>query len=72
MSSLQPDRLISGPEADSICGVSRSRRYELIRENKFPKPVKLGWATRFSFLECVSWVHERLAERDGEHHEGSQ
>jgi prophage regulatory protein len=61
----QHDRLISGPEADSICGLSRSRRYELIRANQFPQPVKLGWSTRFSYLECLAWVRERLAERKG-------
>jgi prophage regulatory protein len=65
MSQLQHDRLISGPEADSICGVSRSRRYELIRDNKFPRPVKLGWSTRFSLLECHAWVEDRLSEREG-------
>jgi predicted DNA-binding transcriptional regulator AlpA len=63
MSSPLCDRLIPGREADSICGVSRSTRYELIRDGKFPQPVKIGWSTRFSYLECLAWVQERLAER---------
>jgi predicted DNA-binding transcriptional regulator AlpA len=57
------DRLIDGHEADKICGTSRSRRYRLIREGKFPKPAKLGKLTRFSLLECQAFVRAMLAQR---------
>jgi prophage regulatory protein len=59
------DRLVSGPEADSICGTTRSVRYRLLAEGKFPRPVKLGAATRFSARECHEWVAARIADRDG-------
>jgi predicted DNA-binding transcriptional regulator AlpA len=59
------DRLIGGAEADKICGVSRSRRYQLVREGKFPKPVKHGKSTRFSLLECQAFVRALLASRGG-------
>jgi predicted DNA-binding transcriptional regulator AlpA len=59
------DRLIAGAEADKICGTSRSRRYQLVREGKFPKPVKHGKSTRFSLLECQAFVRALLAQRDG-------
>ena len=39
------DRLVSGREADLITGTSRSRRYELMREGKYPQPVKVGKLT---------------------------
>ena len=64
MTLVSDDRLIRGPEADAICGISRSRRYELIQQGKFPRPVKLGFATRFSYRECQAWVQARLTERD--------
>ena len=49
----------------AITGVkSRSRRYALIAEGKFPKPVKVGSSTLFSAKECYALVAERVAERD--------
>lgn len=62
---LEEDRLVPGHIADEICGTSRSARYRLIADGKFPKPVKLGMATRFSERECRKWVADRIAERDG-------
>jgi predicted DNA-binding transcriptional regulator AlpA len=63
---LDNDRLITGVEAGAITGIkSRSRRYELIAEGKFPKPVKIGTSTRFSERECYDFVRARIAERDG-------
>ena len=45
------DRLIDGDEAGKITGVkSRSRRYALIAQGKFPQPVKVGASTLFSEL----------------------
>jgi predicted DNA-binding transcriptional regulator AlpA len=61
---MPDDRLIPPPEADAICGTSRTRRYQLLAENNFPKPVKIGKAVRFSERECREWVQARLAERD--------
>jgi prophage regulatory protein len=64
MSSVCDDRLISGRDADAICGTSRSARYRFLAEGKFPKPVKIGTATRFSERECHAWVAARIADRD--------
>jgi predicted DNA-binding transcriptional regulator AlpA len=63
--SMSDDRLIPGREADAICGTSRTVRYRLLAAGAFPKPVKLGMATRFSERECREWVAARIAERDG-------
>ena len=60
----EEDRLIPGREADAICGTSRTVRYRLLAEGKFPKPVKLGMATRFHERECHEWVASRIADRD--------
>jgi prophage regulatory protein len=58
------DRLIPVREAAAIVGVSRAKIYLLLNEGKFPKPVKIGSATRFSERECHEWVAARIAERD--------
>ena len=59
------DRLVDGEEAGAITGIkSRSRRYALIAQGKFPQPVKVGASTRFSARECHALVAERIAERD--------
>ena len=62
---MTDDRLIDGDEAGAITGVkSRSRRYALIAQDRFPQPVKVGSSTRFSERECRAFVAERIAERD--------
>ena len=59
------DRLIGGEEAGLITGIkSRARRYALIAQGKFPKPVKVGSSTLFSERECHAFVAERIADRD--------
>ena len=57
------DRLISLREAGHITGTTRSRQYELIREGKYPQPVKVGKLTKFSWLECLQYVADVLAQR---------
>jgi predicted DNA-binding transcriptional regulator AlpA len=59
------DRLISGREADLIAGTSRSRRYELVKAGQFPKPVKVGKLTKFSYRELQAYVRDVLSQREG-------
>jgi predicted DNA-binding transcriptional regulator AlpA len=62
---MDEDRLIDGKEAGAITGVkSDSQRYALIKQGKFPKPVKVGATTLFSERECYEFVAARIAERD--------
>ena len=63
---MNHDRLITGRQADAICGTSRSKRYMMVNAGRFPKPIKLGNATRFSERECFEWVAQRIAERDAD------
>jgi prophage regulatory protein len=60
---MNADRLVDGKEAGRITGLKRSQRYALIAQGKFPQPVKVGRATRFSEQECFAFVAERKAER---------
>ena len=48
------------------CSRAAAERWSnvLPRQRNFPKPVKIGKATRFSERECRQFVAERIAERD--------
>ena len=63
----EDDRLVTPQEAGQITGVhSRSRRYALIAQGQFPRPVKVGTSTLFSAAECHQWVRDRIAERNSQ------
>ena len=62
-SPSSPDELIRLPQVEAMAGAKRSRIYEMISAGTFPKPVKIGTASRWSFREIQQWVSERLAER---------
>lgn len=48
-------------------GISRSYAYELMAAQPpaFPRPVKIGKASRFVVAEVDSWIAGRIAARDG-------
>jgi predicted DNA-binding transcriptional regulator AlpA len=57
--------LEDGPAAWKRAGISRAYAYELVAANKFPKPVKIGAASRWVTAEVDAWIEARIAERDG-------
>lgn len=57
--------LVKGAQAGDITGItSKSRRYELEAEGKFPARVKVGRSTYYVEEELRAWVEARIAERD--------
>lgn len=48
----------------SRVGLGRSYTYALIAAGKFPRPVKVGRASRWVQAEVDSWVQARIADRD--------
>jgi len=57
--------VLNGQEVEEITKVCRSKRYELIQDGRFPKPINLlgrnnGWLAS----EIDAWIAERVAERD--------
>ena len=58
----KPPRLEAAPWVRA--GLGRSSAYALMAENKFPRPVKLGRASRFLSTEIDAWIAARVAERD--------
>lgn len=57
-------QLLRCPEVRARTTLSKSRIYELIREDKFPKPVRLGAnAVGWVDEEIDNWIRELQAER---------
>lgn len=57
------DALIALSEVESLTGFKKSWIYSNVAADAFPQPVKFGAATRWSRLEVVDWVKDRLASR---------
>jgi prophage regulatory protein len=57
-------RLLRLPEVIERTGLSRSRIYELLDQDGFPRPVKLGErANAWADVEIEDWIQRRLAAR---------
>lgn len=54
------ERLLPLPEVESRSGFKSSFIYQLIKENKFPKPVKIGTASRWRESQVQEWIHNKI------------
>ncbi len=54
------ERLLPLPEVESRSGFKSSFIYQLIKEGKFPKPVKIGAASRWRESEVQQWIHNQI------------
>jgi predicted DNA-binding transcriptional regulator AlpA len=45
-------------------GICRAYAYELMARGEFPRPLKIGRASRFLTSEIDAWIAARIAERD--------
>ena len=51
------DRLLRREEVEARCGIARSTIYRLMRESRFPQPLRIGErAVRWSEAEIVGWL----------------
>ena len=50
--------------AKGVRPTSRAQRWRLIKEGKFPKPVKLGSRNVWLESEIDAWFEARIRERD--------
>lgn len=55
-----PERLITLDEVESITGFKSSYIYSKIQKCEFPKPLKIGTASRWKFSEVQAWVHAQI------------
>jgi len=50
---------------EDLTGLRRSQLYQLTKEGRFPKPLKLlGRSSGWLFSEVQTWIAQRIAERD--------
>ncbi len=54
------ERLLPLPEVKSRTGFGSSFIYQLIKEEKFPKPVKIGSASRWRESEIQQWIRDQI------------
>ena len=61
-------RLLKISEVCNEVGLSRASIYRLMtaRHRPFPKPLKIGFASRWALVEINAWKAATLADRDGE------
>ena len=61
------NRLIRWPEVERLAGIKRGHAHHLIKEDRFPAPLKLagGRASAWVLSEVQDWVDQRIAEARG-------
>lgn len=55
--------LISYRDVSTFVGLGRSRLCQLVAENKFPQPLKIGKSCRFKTSEINAWIDSLVAAR---------
>lgn len=56
----QLERLLYLAEVEFQTGFKSSFLYQLMKEGKFPKPVKIGAASRWRESEVQQWIHNQI------------
>jgi prophage regulatory protein len=57
-------RILRRPEVEAKVGLKRAQIYTLMREDKFPKAVRLGVrAVGWDSIEIDQWILDRLRDR---------
>lgn len=64
--SLLSDQMVDMKFITTFTGLTDKWFYRLIKEKKFPKPIKLGRASRWFKSEVEKWLEERIEESRGE------
>lgn len=55
------ERLITLNEVEYLTGFKSSFIYQLIKLGRFPRPVKIGNASRWRESEVQQWIQEQIA-----------
>ena len=65
---MSAERLIRLPSVESLTGLKRAHIYNLAREGKFPRPLKIGArASAWRETQVQAWIEERIREaQEGE------
>jgi prophage regulatory protein len=54
------------PEVKAMVGLGTTAIYALIKKGEFPKPVKIGRASRWVEQEIQEWIMERVRARSND------
>ena len=60
--NLLSDQMVDMKFITAFTGLTDKWFYRLIKEKKFPKPIKLGRASRWFKSEVEKWLKERIEE----------
>lgn len=60
--SRPPDTLLRGAEVSARIGVSLSKLYLMMAAGEFPRPVKIGAASRWPASVVHTWIAERVEQ----------
>ena len=60
--SLLDDQFVDIKFITRLTGLSDKWFYKLIKDGKFPKPIKLGSSSRWLKSEIENWLQERITE----------
>ncbi|MDH0556997.1 AlpA family phage regulatory protein [Enterobacter roggenkampii] len=60
--NLLIDQMVDMKFITAFTGLTDKWFYKLIKEKKFPKPIKLGRASRWFKSEVEKWLKERIEE----------
>lgn len=58
ISTLGPERLLKAKEVSKLIGFNVDWIYKKIAKGEFPKPIKIGRSSRWSYLEVMEWMNE--------------
>jgi predicted DNA-binding transcriptional regulator AlpA len=61
------EKLLPLSDVESRTGFKSSFIYQLIKENKFPKPVKIGNASRWPESGVQQWIHDQISGAFSKH-----
>ena len=64
MDNNNPERLLRRPEVQQLTALPTSTLYRMLKEGRFPSPVKIGVrAVAWRAGEVADWLADRLAAR---------
>jgi len=58
---MKIDRLLNMKEVIKIVGIKKSTLYNLIKKDKFPKPIKIGNLSRWRLSDIQNWINDPLS-----------
>lgn len=65
MCKLLDDKMVDMVFITEFTGLSDKWFYKLIKDDKFPKPIKLGRSSRWLKSEVEAWLEDKIASSRG-------